>query len=265
MKYKFSVLYPVHDNVEINKIIKSLKSIVNNSLKPNEVLIMVDGYISDDKRLFFKEINKKFRYIRIVNNKKIGLSKILNKGLTLAKNEIIFRADSDDFNHKDRFKNQINYFTKKKLDIMGCFLVEDYGSKKFIRKTPRYPKILLSIFVNPINHMTVVFNKKSIIKLDGYPNIEFKEDMALWIKSLIYGLKIENMEKILVSTKVDDYRFAKRKNFLSILSEYKLFLFTINLRPSILIFSLLAMILRILYLILPTTIFKYFQLNIFRK
>ena len=31
--------------------------------------------------------------------------------------------------------------------------------------------------------MTVVFKKNSIIKLNGYPDIEYKEDIALWIKS----------------------------------------------------------------------------------
>ena len=76
----------------------------------------------------------------MIYNQKLGLSKILNKGLSIAKNEIIVRADSDDYNFKNRFKNQINYFTKKKLDIMGSFLIENYDSKKFIRKTPKNPK-----------------------------------------------------------------------------------------------------------------------------
>ena len=55
MKYKFSVLYPVHENVKKESIIKSLYSIINNSLKPDEILIMVDGYISQRKKLFLKK------------------------------------------------------------------------------------------------------------------------------------------------------------------------------------------------------------------
>ena len=46
MTYKFTVLYPVHDGVEIKKIKKSIKSIIFNSLTPNEILIMIDGKIS---------------------------------------------------------------------------------------------------------------------------------------------------------------------------------------------------------------------------
>ena len=101
MIYKFTVLYPVHDDVEIKKIIKSVKSIIFNSLTPNEILIMIDGKISVEKELFFKKIKKKFTYIKVINNPKIGLSKILNKGIFLAKYEIIIRADSDDYNAKD--------------------------------------------------------------------------------------------------------------------------------------------------------------------
>ena len=110
-----------------------------------------------------------------------------------------------------RFKKQIDYFVKKKLDIMGCFLIENYGKKKLIRKTPKYPNFLLSTIINPINHMTVVFRKNSIIKLRGYPDIEYKEDMALWIKSLARGLNIENMEKPLVETDVDKIQYQKRR------------------------------------------------------
>ena len=265
MIYKFTVLYPVHDGVEIKKIIKSIKSIIFNSLTPNEILIMIDGKISVEKELFFETIKKKFTYIKIIKNKKIGLSKILNKGLSLAKYEIIFRADSDDYSAKDRFKKQIDYFIKKKLDIMGCFLVENYGTKKFTRKTPKHPNFLLSTIINPINHMTVVFKKNSIIKLNGYPDIEYKEDIALWIKSVVHGLKIENMEKALVTTDVDEKQYQKRKNYVSIKSEFKLFLFIVRLKPHYLIFSFLITMLRIIYLILPIEIFNFLQLKFFRK
>lgn len=265
MNYKFSVLYPVHDDVVIKKIIKSVDSILKNSLTPNEVLIMIDGKISCDKSLFFKKISQKFKYIRVIKNKKIGLTKILNKGIYLAKYDIIFRTDSDDYNHKNRFEYQLNYFIKKKLDILGCYLNERYDRKRLIRKTPKHPKIFLSMLINPINHMTAVFKKKSIINLKGYPDIKYKEDMALWIKSIIYGLKIENMQKILVSTDVDCNRYNKRKNYLSVISEFKLYLFILKIKPSFFIFGFVTMILRIFYLILPVLIFKFIQINFFRK
>mgnify|MGYP003998020939 FL=1 len=113
--------------------------------------------------------------------------------------------------------------------------------------------------------MTVVFRKNSIIKLRGYPDIEYKEDMALWIKSLARGLNIENMEKPLVETDVDKIQYQKRKNYVSIISEFKLLLFIISLKPHYLIFSFLITTFRIIYLILPVKIFNFLQLSFFRK
>ena len=265
MNYKFSVLYPVHDDVVIKKIIKSINSILKNSLTPNEVLIMIDGKISREKSLFFKNISQKFKYIRVIKNKKIGLTKILNKGIYLTKYDIIVRADSDDYNYKNRFKNQLDYFVKKKLDVLGCYLNERYDTSRLIRKTPKHPKIFLSMLINPINHMTAVYKKKSIINLKGYPDIKYKEDMALWIKSIIHGLKIENMAKTLVSTDVDCKRYNKRKNYLSVISEFKLYLFVLKIKPSFFIFGFFTTILRIFYLILPIPFFKFIQINFFRK
>ena len=49
---KFTVLMPVHNQVKFKLLRKSLDSVMLSTLLPNEFLILIDGPISQKKRLF---------------------------------------------------------------------------------------------------------------------------------------------------------------------------------------------------------------------
>lgn len=250
---KFTVLMPVHDGVKSKELNLAVKSVLYSSLKPHEFLIIVDGKLDDKKYFFLEKLSKK-KLVRIIFKKKIGLSKILNYGLKISKYDLVIRADSDDINHNNRFKEMVKYFKKYKLDILGSNISESFNGKKITKKMPEIPNIWHLLFYNPINHMSVIYNKKKILKLGGYPEIKFKEDYALWIKAKYNNLKIMNMQKNLVKTKVNNKVIERRSNYNSTMSEIKIlkvFLSTFTLYFPI---SLLALMLRIIYLNLPNKI-----------
>ena len=52
------------------------------------------------------------------------------------------------------------------------------------------------IFRNPINHSSVGFLGKSILKVQGgCRNLKFNQDYDLWFKAMAYGLKFKNINK----------------------------------------------------------------------
>ena len=55
----FTVLMPIHDLVRTDLLKKSIYSVLNNSLRPKEFLIIVDGSISKDKIFFLNSLKKK--------------------------------------------------------------------------------------------------------------------------------------------------------------------------------------------------------------
>jgi glycosyltransferase involved in cell wall biosynthesis len=105
-KSNFTVFMPVHDLVKIDLLKKSIYSVLNNSLRPKEFLIIVDGFISEEKIFFLNRLKKK-KIVRIFFLKKIGLVGALNYGIIKSKFNIIARADSDDINLKNRFFKQM--------------------------------------------------------------------------------------------------------------------------------------------------------------
>lgn len=261
---KFTVLMPTYDKVKLYLLKKSINSVIFSSIKPDEFLILVDGKISNNKKNFLLKIEKKYKFIKIIFKKKIGLVKILNFGINKAKFNIIARADSDDINHPLRFKKQINFFIKNKIDILGGNILEIIGKKKRTKKVSNIPTFIEFLFYNPINHMTVMFNKKKILKLGGYPNIAYKEDYALWLKAKFSNYKIMNLNDTLVKCYLDNEFFSRRKNINSIFSEILIFKLIISKNFLLLPLSILSFLLRIFFLLLPNPIYLLIK-NIFHK
>jgi amylovoran biosynthesis glycosyltransferase AmsE len=259
----FTVLMPVHDLVKIDLLKKSVYSVLNNSLVPKEFLIIVDGFISPKKKIFLKNL-KKYKIVKIFFLKKIGLVGALNYGIIKSKFNIIARADSDDINLKDRFLKQISFFIKNKIDILGSNIFETIGRKKFVKNLTSLPSILHFIFFNPINHMTVIFNKKKIMKLGLYPSIKYKEDYALWLLAKFSNYKLYNLNLNLVSVNFDADRFSRRKNLESVFSEFKIFLLIIEKKLIFFPLAILAFIFRTFYLILPNFIYFFLTKNFLR-
>lgn len=49
---KFTALMPLHNEVNFDLFKKSISSVTSNTLLPDEFLILVDGYLSNNKKEF---------------------------------------------------------------------------------------------------------------------------------------------------------------------------------------------------------------------
>jgi len=261
---EFTVLMPVHEAIKFDIFKKSVSSVINNTLLPSEFLIIVDGNISSQKRLFLLKTKKKNKFIHIVFMNKLGLVKILNYGLKIAKYKLIARADADDINCKNRFFEQVSFFKKNKVDILGSNINENIDGKKFIKKVPKKPSLFHFCFLNPINHMTVMFKRDIIIKLGSYPNIKYKEDYALWFLAKIRGYAIANQDISLVNSRIDSMTMKRRKNIKAILSEFKLNFFLIKKNIFLIFILSFSLLFRIFFLILPNSFYLFLLTRINR-
>jgi len=263
---KFTVLMPVHEAIDFDIFKKSVNSVINNSLLPSEFLIIVDGNISLQKRIFLLKAKKENNFINIVFKNKLGLVKILNYGLKIAKYKLIARADADDINHKNRFFEQVNFFKKNKVDILGSNINENIKGKKFIKKVPKNPSLLHFSFFNPINHMTIMFKRDKIKKLGSYPDIKYKEDYSLWFLAKIRGYFIANLDIPLVNSRVDSMTMKRRKNIQAICSEFSLYFFLIKKKKFLIFILSFSLLFRIFFLILPNSVYLFLltRINRFR-
>ena len=262
---KFTALMPLHNEVNFDLFKKSISSVTANSLLPDEFLILVDGYLSNNKKEFLFMQKKKNRFIKIFFLKKKGLVGILNYGLKIANHNVIARVDSDDINDKHRFFKQILFYKKKKLDILGSNINEIFDGRAYCKKVINQPNLFNFMLSNPINHPTVIFNRKKIMKIGSYPDIKFKEDFALWLLAKFNGFRINNLNECLVTSHYNFNTIKRRKSFDAIISEFKILIFLGRKNISYILIFILFLPIRLTYLLMPNLFYIFLYKNFLRK
>lgn len=219
--YKFSVLMSVYSGENYKFFEEALDSIlVNQTLKPNELVLIVDGPIGQELEDVIEKYKEKYKRIlkvyRMTENS--GLGKALNYGLDKCKYDLIARADSDDINVPERFEIQINKFiSDNSIEVLGSFIDEfndDYKSPINIKRMPINNEEIYKMIKmrNPINHMSVMFKKETIRMAGEYKHLPYMEDYYLWVRVLINGGKFENIDKYLVHARVGNGMLKRRSN-----------------------------------------------------
>ena len=127
----FSVLISVYYKEKPEYLKDAINSVFNQTLLPNEVILVEDGKLSDELYNTIKKLQEKYNEIKTVCLKENqGLGPALNEGLKYCSYDIVARMDSDDICMPDRFKIQIDFMEKHPdIDIISGWIDEFYGYK----------------------------------------------------------------------------------------------------------------------------------------
>ncbi len=124
---KVSLIIPVY-NVE-NYIEKCLNSVVNQTLKDMEVIIVNDGSKDSSKQKIEKYL-KKYPGIKYLEKENGGLSDARNYGMQYATGEYIAFLDSDDYVEETMYEEMYNVAQKEAADMVECNFIWEYPDKK---------------------------------------------------------------------------------------------------------------------------------------
>ena len=210
-----------------------LESIFSQTFLNIDILI-IDGDSSDDTLLKIKKISNKFNNIRVFSEKDKGIYDALNKGVDLAKGDIIGFVHSDDFLASSEIISEIiKKISSENFD--GVYGNLDYVKKNNTNKIVRKWKscefdynLLKKGWMPP--HPTF-FIKKSVFKKHGLFNLNYSisadYDFMLRIlsdKSLKFGyipkvitkMRVggesnRSLKNIILKIK-EDYIIIKRNN-----------------------------------------------------
>ena len=151
---------------------KSIESILNQTYKDIELIIIEDGS-SDNTPFICKEYENEHENVFVYsNNENIGLTKSLNIGIKKSKGKFIARQDADDFSEHHRIKTQIEIMTSDNLDAVSS-RARVINSKQVIPNFSYYlPLRYLVKIKNPFIHGTL-FIKRNIIDEAGLYNEKF--------------------------------------------------------------------------------------------
>lgn len=218
MKYEFSVLMSVYINEKEEYFRQCMESVLNQTLMPDEIVIVKDGPITEELQKAINDYLAQFpTLIKIVPlQKNLGLGLALSHGVIACKYELIARMDADDVCVPDRFEKQINMFRHNPdLDICGSHIKEFDSTPDKVLSLRRVPLDDRAIKQyqkrrDSLNHVTVMFKKEAVLKAGNYRHALLMEDSLLWVNMMKNDAVCANIDDYLVYVRTGEDMFERR-------------------------------------------------------
>ena len=220
---QFSVLIPVYEKENAEFFKQALTSIWDlQTLKPTEVVIVEDGPLTTELTeviSYWKtKLGDQLQIVALKQN--VGLGLALQKGLEACQYDWVARMDADDISDAERFSAQVNYLTTNpSTDLLGSHVTEFQSSTPCDTQLKKMPLehgdiVKYSKFRNPLNHPSVIYKREAALEAGGYQDLNGMEDYILWVRMMISGARVANIDKSLVNMRVGD-EFMTRRGGLS--------------------------------------------------
>ena len=211
----FSIIIPTYKRV--NKISVAINSVINQTFK-NWELIIVDNNSNDGTRELVKKYNNEKIFLYQINNQGI-IAKSRNLGIQKSKGKYLCFLDSDDWWHFKKLEHVHNVITDDTFFIYHNHYIN--FPNKFIKKRKINSKILNKpIYSNLLEYgpsfaTSSVTVKKKIFEKIGLFDIDKKyiawEDFDAWIRISKITDNFYKINKTLSTVNVDDNNFLNDK------------------------------------------------------
>lgn len=203
---------------------QSIESIINQTYNDFEFIIILDNPDNKEHIAFINDYVCKDERIKFyINDKNMGLTNTLNRGLKLAEGKYVCRMDADDISELYRMEHQKKYLEENDFDLIGGIsqMIDEDGNTIYsIKKVPtNFKKIKKCIKYNQVISHPTWFGKKEVFdKLNGYRNMPLCEDYDFTLRAILQGFKISNVNECVLK-----YRMTKDSISRSNLFEQYLF------------------------------------------
>lgn len=227
MKKKYSVLMSVYHKENPTWFDESIKSMFEQTIKPNEFVLVEDGPLTkelyDVVEKYKTKYPKEFKVVAIEKN--VGLGPALKKGVEECSNEYIARMDSDDYSMPKRIEKEFEIFEKySDVGMVGTNVSEFIDSIDNVVCNVILPEtnediIKFSKSRNPFRHPSVMFKKSEVVNAGNYREYYLCEDYDMWLRMIRNGCKCYNIQNVYVYMRISDDFFKRRgghKYFMSI-------------------------------------------------
>ena len=197
-----SVIIPYYKKK--NFIIDSINSVVSQSYKEIEIIILYDDENFEDLKLLEKIKSKDERIKLIINKKKMGAGISRNIGISYSTGKYVAFLDADDTWHADKLKKQINFMVENNYFVSHTSYQIVDQKKNIIgdrvdRNFTDFKDLLKSC---DIGTSTVILKKEIFTDEIKFPSIKTKEDFVLWLRILKKNIKIYGLnENLMMWTK----------------------------------------------------------------
>jgi glycosyltransferase involved in cell wall biosynthesis len=200
-----SVIMPVYNGERY--LGAAIESILNQSFKDFEFIIIDDGSIDDTIQILEKYQRVDDRIIIYRQPKNFGIVEALNKGLQMSQGKYFARLDADDLSLPSRLETQFQYLeSHPEIGVVGSNIkiINPTGkiTSNFIN-TPNLPETPTEIrwslcFSCTLMHPVVMARREILIEAGGYRHTaKHAEDYDLWTR-IANKTRYSNLSQVLL-------------------------------------------------------------------
>lgn len=189
------------------------------TVKPSQIVLVEDGRLTDG---LYEVLDKWKRELGdtlliLKNERNLGLTKSLNKGLSHVTSDLVARMDSDDVSLPQRFEMQERYLEQHPDVAVVGGAMQEFNSTDPCVNVRHYPQthaeVMRSICkASPLAHPTVMM-RMSMFREGGLrydERFRTSQDIALWYDAVCAGYKIGNLDEVTFRFRLADDMFKRR-------------------------------------------------------
>ena len=190
---------------------RAIDSIVAQTFTDWELIVIDDGSTDGTVDVVRAFAEKDSRIMLVRNDTNLELSASLNKGIGLARADLIARADADDVNLPERLAKQYQYFqANQETDVLGtaAYLLDEAGERARVYSYPQTHDELkaLSFLKMPFFHPSVMLRKRFFDTAGSYdPRYPNAEDKEIWLRGLSVGCIYANLPEPMIEYSTDGF------------------------------------------------------------
>lgn len=198
---------------------ESIESILNQTYRDFEYIIILDYPDNVVHKSVIEEYALKDDRIHFyINEKNMGLTDSLNRGLSLCHGEYIARMDADDISLPDRLERQMEYLEKNHYDLIGGIteMINENGSLLYsIKSVPTDPKKINKAlrYSQCIAHPTWLGRKEVFEKNAGYRHMPLCEDYDFTLRAVLNGFVISNLNEAVLKYRMTSNSISRSNLF----------------------------------------------------
>lgn len=220
---RYSVLMSVYIKENSKYFDISIKSMVEQTIKPEQIVIVEDGELTEELYNVVEKYRKRYPEMFTVVSYKVnkGLGKALDIGLKNCRNDLVARMDSDDISVKDRCERELMLFENDKdLSIVSgnvAEFVDEVDNIISIRNVPEYQEKIKKRMRtrSAFNHPAVMYRKSEVERCGGYGKLKRKQDHDLFSRMMNRGCKAYNIQDIILYFRADENNLKRRKSWVN--------------------------------------------------
>jgi glycosyltransferase involved in cell wall biosynthesis len=193
-----SVLLAVHDGAPL--VSKAVASVLAQTDPDLELIVVDDGSTDATPSLLAAVTDPRLRVHRQTHS---GLTRALNRALSLARGPLVARLDADDLALPARVARQRAFLAQHpEIGLLGTAAREDDAAGvpvRVVRPPADDPALRRALIrANPFVHSSVMARRELLTRVGGYDEtLDVAQDYELWMR-LARHTRLANLDEVLV-------------------------------------------------------------------